>query len=106
MLSRDEVSQCQELQMGQCQQCALKPQDDFCPYVWCMGEIKMGPCDEFVTFEKLVGGQLGELREQLLQFKRDYIKAKCAAEGYRQKGTGPVQKPKGRNIELEDENDT
>jgi hypothetical protein len=48
MLSKKEVWEEQTRQMHQCGECALKPKDDFCPYIWCGGEIKMWPCDEYM----------------------------------------------------------
>jgi len=51
MLSREEVWETQTEQMRECERCARKPLNDFCPEVWCLGEVKMRlhECEDFVA---------------------------------------------------------
>ncbi len=74
MLSRSEVSEYQHLQVEQCSKCALKPEGgEFCAYIWCMGEIKMYPCDEFVSKNEVYEyGWLEERKDKVYKKSERY----------------------------------
>ncbi len=75
MLSKDEVRTYQNLQVDQCSHCALEPAGgEFCAYIWCMGDIKMYPCDEFVNLHTpdMSEKYIAELREKVYKKSERY----------------------------------
>ena len=84
MLSKKEVMEYQHIQFKECLMCALKPKDTFCPYIWVMGDIKMGPCDEYVwKCEGVSDEDIAKGKERVYRMSEAYERAQIGKSKFR-----------------------